>query len=68
MLYTVRAKVIIRVAGISGPFEQTVAWHVHANSTKEAVYKYEQRVSQDFRYMAYQTIKFENYEIIGSIS
>jgi len=45
-LYTLKAKVSLRVDGISGPFEKVHAWHVNANSIEEAKSKFEARVAQ----------------------
>jgi len=66
-LYTLKAKVSLRVDGISGPFEKVHAWHVNANSIEEAKSKFEARVAQSERHVGYQHINFEYTEIIGEI-
>jgi hypothetical protein len=66
-LFTIEAKVIVRVRGIAGPFEQAVAWHVQAQNINEARSKYEKQVRQDFAYMQYESISFEYLRQIGTI-
>ena len=66
-LYTLKAKVTLRVDGISGPFEQVRAWHVNANNLSEAKTKFEEHISQSEKHVGYQNIKFEYLEIIGEI-
>lgn len=66
-LYTLKAKVILRVDGISGPFERIVTWHVNATNVDEAKAKYEERVSQSEKHVGFRSIAFEYIEIIGEI-
>ena len=66
-LYTLKAKVTVRVPGISGPFEQVVAWHIHAEKLEDAKYKFEQHVKRDNANADYNNIKFQYVEIIGEI-
>lgn len=64
MLYWIQCKVVIRVRGISGPFEETITKLVQANSTLEARMKYEHHVKQLFAHMNGESFEF-NYIIIA---
>lgn len=66
-LYTLKSKVTIRIAGISGPFEEIKALHVNAPNLEIAKRKYESKISNDFLHMSYQSINFEYLEIIEEI-
>jgi len=47
MLFLIEAKVIIRVPGISGPFEYVVTYLVNALNLNIAKYKFEAQVRLD---------------------
>ena len=67
MLYYIKAKIIIRVAGISGPFEQVISALVHGNTTNMAKSKFQNFAKQRFAHMQSQSIDFEYIEIAGEI-
>jgi hypothetical protein len=67
MLYYIEAKVSVKVAGISGPFIQSVTWLVNANSLEEAQQKYERRVWQDNVKAMPESVKFEYVKLAGEL-
>lgn len=67
MLYHLSANVTLRVAGISGPFIQTVSWHVNADNPNQAKLKYEEQVKKDFAHMQFSDVAFEYTEFAGEI-
>ena len=66
-LYLIKAKVVKRIFGISGPFESVESKLVHANSVNEAKSKFESVVKQSASNMECDSIKFEYLEIIDEI-
>ncbi len=67
MLYFIQAKVIIRVFGISGPFEQSVTQLVNANGTADAKNKFEQHMRNRFAHLRGESFQFEYLTIADSI-
>lgn len=67
MLYYLESKVHVRVAGISGPFEQIVTWLVNANSLVEAKQKFEARVRNDNASAMPESITFKYVKIAGEL-
>lgn len=67
MLYWIKAKIVIRVFGISGPFEETVTKLVNARSTNEARAKYEAHIRQMFAHMRGESISFQYITIADTI-
>ena len=67
-LYYVKAKVTIRVDGISGPFEQNVSALVHGlNTIGEVKKKFETYARTKFSHMTPSNITFEYLEIAEGI-
>jgi hypothetical protein len=67
MLFYIKAKVSIRVAGISGPFERSHSALVNANNVTEAKQKFEVVVKRENSNMQAQSFNFEYVEIAGEI-
>lgn len=67
MLYWIQAKVIIKVFGISGPFEQTVTQMVNANNTNDARTKFENHMRRRFAHMQGESINFEYLIVADTI-
>ena len=67
MLYFIVCKIVIRVRGISGPFEQTVTKLVNAQGTDAAKAKFEQHVRQMFAHMRGESFHFEYLTIADTI-
>jgi len=67
MLYFIKAKVVIRVRGISGPFEQTVIQLVNAHTTNEARSKFEAHIRKRFAHMNGESFSFDYLEIADTI-
>jgi len=64
MLYFIQAKISIKVAGISGPFEETITKLVNATSTHDAMAKYEKHIKEMFNHMHGESFNF-HYNIIA---
>ena len=67
MIYWIQAKVVIRVFGISGPFEQTVTQMVNAHNTKEAQAKFESHMRKRFAHMNGESFTFEYLTVADTI-
>lgn len=67
MMYYIEAKVIIRVVGISGPWEYISAYLVNAPSLEVAKQRYESQVRKDRANMDAQSFKFEYVKIAPEI-
>ena len=67
MLYYIEAKVSIKVAGISGPWDKTPTYLVNAPSVSVAKQKFEDQVRRDNANMEAQSFKFEYLKIAGEI-
>ena len=67
MLYYIKAKVSIKVFGISGTSQEGVSKLVNANSETDALHKFENFCSRKFSTMQPETIKYEWLEIAGEI-
>jgi hypothetical protein len=67
MMFYIEAKTSIRVAGISGPFEQVCAYLVNAPHVAIAKQKFEAQIWRDFAHMAPAKIDFEYTKIAGEI-
>jgi len=68
MLYYIEAKVSMKVAGISGPFEEIVTWLV--NNVPNVAYakqKYESQVRRDFAHIQAQSFEFKYIKIAGEL-
>jgi hypothetical protein len=67
-MYYIKAKMSIRVPGISGPFEDNVTWLVHAPTLAIAKQKFESRVKQDNQnYGVEAAFTFTYLEIAGEL-
>ena len=67
MLFYIKAKVSIRVAGISGPFQRECSALVNANVVTEAKQKFENVVKHDNSNMQAQSFNFEYVEVASEI-
>lgn len=67
MLFYLRANVIFRILGISGPFHVTVGFLVNADNAAHARQKFEERVKQDHSHMAFENVEFNYTEFAGEI-
>jgi hypothetical protein len=67
MLYWIQAKVVIRVFGISGPFEQVVTQMVNARHTQEARTKFENHMRARFAHMNGESFHFEYLTVADTI-
>lgn len=67
MLYYIKAKIAVRVRGISGAFNETRSHLVHANDPKEAQNKFEAKIRRDKANAAPEDINFEYTEIATEI-
>jgi len=66
-LYLIKAKIIKRVYGISGPFENIEGRLVNAETTSEAKRKFEQSIQTSASNMECESINFEYIEVIPEI-
>ena len=67
MLFYIKAKVSIRVAGISGPFEKQCSSLVNAGDVTQAKQKFENIVKHDNSNMQAQSFNFEYVEVASEI-
>lgn len=69
MLYYIKAKVVVKVFGISGDFTQTISKLVHAPNTAMAKTRYEQAVKNlsEIIRMQGENITFEYLEVADEI-
>ena len=67
MLFYIKAKVSIRVAGISGPFVRECSALPNANNVAEAKQKFETQVRNDNSNMQAQSFNFEYIEVASEI-
>ena len=67
MLYFIVCKIVIRVRGISGPFEETITQLVNAPNTSTAKVKFEQHVRQRFAHMKSESFAFQYLTIADTI-
>lgn len=67
MLYYIKAKVSIKVFGISGNSQEGVSKLVNANSENEALAKFKTYCNQKFSKMQPESINYEWLEIAGEI-
>lgn len=67
MIY-IKAKVSIRVAGISGPFEYIPSYLVNSRTVDHAKLKFEERVKWDNRNKEADSFKFEYLEVATEIN
>lgn len=67
-LYYIKAKVIIRMENIHGPYEETVSHLVTAASVSHAKEIYERHVSSTKNHLEINRISFDYLEIATSIS
>lgn len=66
-LYYIKAKISVRVEGISGPFNETLSALVRGISTENAKTKFEAYVKQHYAHMMARSIVFDYVEIAGEI-
>jgi len=66
-LYYIKAKISVRVEGISGPFNETLSALVRGVSTENAKVKFEAYVKQHYAHMQARKIDFEYLEVAGEI-
>lgn len=67
MLFYIEAKVSVKVAGISGPFQETITWLVNANTLNEAKEKFKTRIRNDKASALPESISFEFVKIAGEL-
>ncbi len=67
MLFYIESNVMIRVAGISGPFLRNQAYLVNAPTLGVAKGKYENQVRLDCAHMVPEAVKFEYTKIAQEI-
>ena len=67
MKYYIKAKVSMRVFGISGPFEYTASYLVNDTTVDHAKLKFEDRVRWDNRTKEAQSFDFEYLEVAPEI-
>jgi DNA transposition AAA+ family ATPase len=67
MLYYIKAKVSIKVYGISGTSQEGVSKLVNANSEKDALHKFENFCSKKFAKMEPEKLSYDWLEIAGEI-
>ena len=67
MKYYIKAKVSMRVAGISGPFEYTASYLVNDSTVDHAKLKFENQVRQDNRSKEAYSFSFEYLEVASEI-
>jgi hypothetical protein len=67
MLFYIEAKIVIRVQGISGPFEEVIVWLVNAPTLPVAKAKFEAQVRRDKARMEAQSFTFEYLKTAGTI-
>lgn len=67
MIYYIKAKISVRVRGISGAFNETCSHLVHANTPREAQDKFEAQIRRDKADAAPQDIIFEYLEVATPI-
>ena len=63
----IKAKVIIKMDKISGPYEQIISWLVNTPNIGIAKQKFEERVRNDFAHMQARTFTFDYLEIAGML-
>ena len=66
-MFYIKAKITLKVAGISGPFSQIISALVHGVSTTDAQSKFEAFAKQKFAHMHAQDVQFEYIEVAGEI-
>lgn len=59
MLFYIEAKVHVKVAGISGPFQETYVKLVHANKVADAKIKFENHIRQVKAHAMPEKLTFE---------
>lgn len=67
MLFYIKAKVEVKVRGISGAFGDTKSYLVRANNIQEAKHKFESRVRAEKQHMGPDDIIFTYIEIAPEI-
>lgn len=67
MLYFIVCKIVIRVRGISGPFEETVTQLVNAQTTDMAKAKFEHYVRQRYAHMKGESFQFQYITVADTI-
>lgn len=67
MLYWIQCKVVIKVFGISGPFEQVVTQMVNARSTQEARVKFENHMRKRFAHLNGESFDFQYLVVADTI-
>ena len=67
MKFYIKAKVTVRVFGISGPFEYIASYLVNDNTVEHAKIKFEDQVKWDNRTKEADSFKFEYLEVASEI-
>jgi hypothetical protein len=67
MKFYIKAKVTVRVFGISGPFEYTASYLVNDSTLEHAKLKFEDRVRWDNRTKEADSFHFEYLELASEI-
>jgi hypothetical protein len=67
MMYLIKAKVLKRVAGISGNFTSTEGKLVNADNLSQAQRKFEHAIRASAAYMDCDSITFEYLEIFDEV-
>jgi hypothetical protein len=67
MLYYIEAKVIIKVFGISGPWEKIIGYLVDAPNVQTAKQKYTSQVKKDNSNMEAESFTFDYLKIAPTI-
>lgn len=67
MLFFIKAKVTRRHAGISAPFQETLAFLVNANDAGEAQKKYENHVREGYARTIPSSVEFKYLDFASEI-
>ena len=67
MVFYIKAKVAVKVRGISGVFNEVRSHLVHANDSRDAQNKFENRIRRDKENAAPEDVNFEYLEIATEI-
>lgn len=67
MLFYLEAKVSVKVAGISGPFQETVIWLVNANNILDAKEKFKAQVRHDKANALPESITYDFIKVAGEL-
>jgi hypothetical protein len=68
MLFYIEAKVNAKIAGISGPFQETYVKLVHAGNVHEAKFKFENHIRQVKAHTMPERLTFEYLKLGDELS